>query len=172
VSRFALLVTIISVLGLVAAACGGGSSESPLERYLRQLDESQEWFSGTGQTIAEQYPRALEDVEQTRGAFTLSAGSTRDFRDALKSLEPPEALRASNDEAIAALDLLAAAQQAVADELVGVTDLDGMQAVLDRHEAESRAAFERLNAACREGQAVADAEGIDVALDCPEEEAA
>ncbi len=160
-----LFVMIVSV----GVACGGGGDAPSLEEYFQRVDEAQNAYGAASDAGANRFPLALQDIEQTEDAFSFSASNTTKFRDALRDLEAPDEVRAVQDDAVAALEQLAGAQRAAADELKSVEDADQMQQVLDAHRADSDEAFARLDEACREAQAIADANGIDVDLECGEE---
>lgn len=156
------------VIWLTAAACGGGGGRVlSLDEYFRQLDAAQETYASASASVASSYPRALEDVGETREAFTFSSENTRTFQHTLEDMRAPIEVVDVHDETIAALDLLAGAQEAVAAELEDVETLDAMNAVLDAHRQDSDDAFSRLGAACNAGQRIAREHGIDVDLECP-----
>jgi hypothetical protein len=161
---------VAALLALVAFACNGGG-ELSLEEYFQRVDKIGEQASLRSSTRTTGPPAENAGDEEiaayARSSLAESSTIMRDVRDSFNKLKPPSRVKKPHDQFVDALDTTADAVDKVADELpdtLTVTDLRTLGVVLDTPELNE--ASDQLDRACKELQAVADEDEIDVDLQC------
>jgi hypothetical protein len=165
----------LAALGALAAACGDGGEALTLEEYFQRLDAQQE--EDDRRLEALEYPFAPdfasgkseeEIVNGTRDFFEAALQIREDTLDVFNGIDPPaeaEQAHAEFSEALAAMNRL---NEDLVDDLAGVVATSQLD-IAQLEGPEFRAGDERLGAACRALQAIADDNNIDVDLECAEE---
>ena len=168
---------LLLVLSTVAGACGG-DGELTLEEYFQRMDVLGNDLEDESNRLGEEFEEAIEGaeteeevIEPFRDFFDRLAALFGDFVSEVESIDPPSEVEDAHNEIVAV--------QAEGLELL--EDLDERA-----QRAESASDFEELSAelegpvftdvsdrseqACFALEAIADDNGIDVDLECEEEE--
>ncbi len=162
------LTVLLLVVGTSAEACGGGDDELTLEEYFQQVDvvlgQTEERLDELVEGVTpglthEEFEDALREWLPEM-ATVLGEGI-----DGMENIEPPAEAEEAHQEWLAASALVEAASQDLLDKLEA-DDLEGFVAIV--YEPEFAEASERGSEACLGLQGVADANGIDVDLECAE----
>ena len=165
-----LLLAVAALLALVAFACSG-SEELSLEEYFKRVDEIGEQASLSSSTRTVEPPAADASEEEiadyARASLMKSSTIMREVHDSFDELEPPSRVKKPHDQFLNALTASADAVEEVADGLpdaITAYDLQSLGIVLDTPELNE--ASDQLDRACKELQAIADEDEIDVDLEC------
>ena len=165
-----LPLAVAALVALVAFACNGGEQLS-LEEYFQRVDKIGEQASlrSSTRTTGPPAENASEEEIAAYARSSLAESSTimRDVRDSFSELKPPSRVTKPHEQFVDALTTTAAAIDEVADGLpdaLTVTELQTLGIVLDTPELNEASA--QLDAACKQLQAIADEDEIDVDLEC------
>ena len=167
---FALLFVASSslALGFIVTACGGGSLSLP--EYFRQVvgtsNEMDDRFAALGIEVVSEEELDLEAgvIEANRIFYNAALPIQRDFADALADIDPPADVEDAHKEIVDATAELVQVYQDVADRLADVGSASELDELFDEPELET--ASYRFAQACFQLQGIADANGIDVDLEC------
>ena len=174
--RSALVVVALMAGSALLAACGGGDGgggdggELSLDEYFQQLEDIKETYDARGEALDQEAETLEEDV----GAFQDYFGDLRDiFDDALddvKGLNPAAEARDAHDEFVAALTAAQVELGDFGDQIADVETVSELMATFAELDTPGfEATGENIEKACRDLQAIADENDIDVDLDCEEE---
>ncbi len=164
-------------LATVAAGCGG-DDELTLEEYFQQVDvvlgQARERFDVVEGEFDEGVAPDSTDEEALdafRESFVKMVTVLGEGIDGMENIEPPAEAEEAHEEWLAAAALVEALTQGLLDELEEVETADDLEDFVARvYEPEFAEASERGLEACLGLQGIADANGIDVDLECEEEE--
>lgn len=169
------LVVITACIAAVAWSCsgGGGARSVTLEEYLREVERvnatSEARIGAAGQGVQDLGPDTpfdeLRDAfDGVYGEFAAIAGDAREDLDALK---PPEAAD-QHGEMLAGLEELETAFDNIREQVRDATTPADLGKVVEgaSQSAEAESAQDRVTAACASLQATADANAIEVDLNC------
>jgi hypothetical protein len=160
-------------LGTIAGACGD-DDRLTLDEYFQRYDAT--WHAGRERMEALEDPSQADfdsdekEIEAYRAFLTEALPNIRDLRDALIEIDPPADVESLHDEAVDALtDGLEVFEESTA-ELGNVESTIQMEEMFELTLTKMQPVSERQSEACIELQAIADANGIDVDLECEGEE--
>jgi len=172
-----LLVIPFAVM-LLAGACGGGEEDLTLEEYFQRIDVLGDDTDDEIDRLNEEFEAAAEEaeteeevIEAFHDFFGPLTASFEDFVAELESIDPPSEVEDAHNEAVAVQaeglelfeDLNERAQR--------VESASGMEEVVAELEGPVFTDIsDRNEQACFGLEAIADANGIDVDLECEEEE--
>ncbi len=176
-----LAVVVISSLGVLAAACGGDSSEaSPLETFFESVKqviddadaEADEVEAGmdAGLSVAEDFESLLDVLEGgVHGFQQLASGA----HDDLENIDAPAEIADLHGEFVAIFGTAADALEDIEADLAGIdpsADEDKLFDQISEFGADISEEFGALgtqsNAVCSQLQDIADENDIDVDLEC------
>lgn len=162
-----LLATLLLLaLGTTAVACGDGGLS--LDEYFQRVDELDEATDAQLEELQDAFPGAYEQPAPTRDFFNAALPIFTHFVDALDEIDPPSEVEDAHNEAVASGRAFTEALEDFADRLAGVetsSELEDLFSELDE-DPEFTAAEERFDAACFALQDIADANDIEIELDC------
>ena len=159
---------LLVALGAIASACGGGNLSLP--EYFRQVEgtsnEMDDRFAALGIEVVSEEELDLEAgvIEANRIFYNAALPIQRDFADALADIDPPADVEDAHKEIVDATAELVQVYQDVADRLADVGSASELDELFDEPELET--ASYRFAQACFQLQGIADANGIDVDLEC------
>jgi hypothetical protein len=158
-------------VALTALACNGVGERLSLEEYFQRVEEvgtSAQSAYGR-ETVAPLADDATEEdaARFARETIMRSVSVLGEARDSLDGLNPPSEVEKAHDRFVEALGKEVSATKAVADRLpdaLSVFELQGLEKQFDTPELNDAYAQEKET--CKELQAVADENEIDVDLQC------
>jgi hypothetical protein len=184
------LTLVVAVL-LVVSACGGSSSP---ENYFSDLsdgtaayaDALSEMRAGYGEALRSELEGLQEDTDftdtaavdayfdqakevaivKTADLFTDTGAQLRSLIDALRQMEPPEALRLAHQDAVATGEALAAALPVTIQAVRSLDAIEDLQETIDR--SQFAVAAQRFSIACQNLEDAATGAGIEVDVRCPD----
>jgi hypothetical protein len=153
-------------LVLVAAACSGddGDAADDLVPYFEQVEQVTVHLDESNQGLPE-----TTDIESARAFFSAVNPASVIALGELSSLVPPEAAQESHDRLIELRGEYLALNQRIAERLDTIVTAEEFAALASDEELgiqPQNALGAEVEAACRNLQAVADGEAIDVSLRC------
>jgi len=165
-------VVMLAVSAFVA--CGGNGTLSP-EDYFQRLEEIQDGSSDRADALREEFEEKgeaasteEERVDRTRDFFDETASNFSDTIDDLNDLKPPAEADGPHNDLLDALSDALELLRVLVDELEDVESELAAQDVLDGFEDDIDQVLDRLDNACVDLQDVADANVINVDLECLE----
>jgi hypothetical protein len=171
-----LVAALLLALSTVAGACGG-DGELTLEEYFQQVDvvlgQTGERLDVVGELVEGVTPDSTDEefLDALREWLPEMATVLGEGIDGMENIEPPAEAEEAHEEWLAASALVEAVSQDLLDELEEVETADDLEDFVARvYEPEFAEASERGLEACLGLQGIADANGIDVDLECEEEE--
>lgn len=175
-TRLFLLIGIVTLLAVstTASGCGGDAtltSEEYFQRLEALIDDGGErtdalvdqWYEDLASATSEE-----EKIGVTRAFYEGLVSLSRDYRDGLNDIDPPEELEGPHSELVDVNEDLLEGWEEIGDQLVPVESEAELSAQLDELYASDElvAARERADEACLQLQRIADDMGIDVDLQC------
>lgn len=168
------IAALLLAVGAAGTACGGGNGdgELTLEEYFLRFegaqDEADERFEPLVEALNQEFDSEAEQIEATRDFINADIPILRDFVHAVDDLDPPAEVEDPHEEAVAGGAELVEFLQDFTDRFADVESTSELEELLDAPELE--AASDRFDKACFALQDIADANGIDVDLECEDEE--
>lgn len=171
-----LFVAALLALGTIGVACGG--DELTLEEYFQQIDVLGNDAEDEIDRLVEEFEEAIEGaeteedvIEPFRDFFDRSAALFGDVVSELESIDPPSEVEDAHNEFVAVqaegLELLEDLDER-AQRAESASDFEELSAELDGPVFTD--VSDRGEQACFALEAIADENGIDVDLECEEEE--
>ena len=170
-SAQAIIATVLIALGGLAAACGGaGDGALRLEEYFQRLDELEGELEERSGDISAQAEGLSEEEMTDQAPDLLGDQSTalHAFLDNLAELEPPEEAANLHEEVVQAMEGFVELFDEALDVLKEADSLDDPFAPFETGELE--AAGTRIDRVCVEVEQLAAENGIDIDLNCEEDE--
>ena len=164
------MVASLLAVGAIAVGCGG-NGELTLEEYFQRVDvvlgQTGEQLDVVREFDERVTPDSTEEdlLDAFREWFREMATVLGEGIDGMENIEPPAEAEEAHEEWLAASALVEAVSQDLLDEVETADDLEDFVARPEFVEAS-----ERGSEACLGLQGIADANGIDVDLECEEEE--
>jgi DNA repair exonuclease SbcCD ATPase subunit len=172
-----LVAALLLVLGTIASACGGDGDGLTLEEYFQRIDVLGSDLEDEIDRLGEEFDEATEAAEEaeteeemiepSRDSFNRLAALVGDFVSELESIDPPSEVEDAHNEIVAAqaegLDLLEDLNER-AQRVESASDMEEVWAELEG--PVFTAVSDRSEQACFALEAIADANGIDVDLEC------
>ena len=167
------LITVLALVlaAIVAAACGGDRDGEALtvEQYFRRLETLKTQFEGQPEPLArfEGLPEA-DIIEQLPEIFAQHIAAFEAFNDGLADLDPPAEAEELHQEALDAFEDALTAYGEVEDKLDDVESFADVEQLFSQGDA--AAAEARLDQVCLDAEQLAAENGIDIDLNCEDEE--
>ncbi len=171
--------TLVAITACIAAAAwscsgGGGARSVTLEEYLREVEQvnatSEARISAAGQGVQDLGPDTpFEELRDAfEGVYREFGAIADDARKDLDALKPPAEVEDQHGEMLAGLEELETAFDAIREQVRDATTPGDLGKVVESasQSAEVESAQARVAAACAALQATADANAIEVDLNC------
>ena len=163
---------LVLAFGTVAVACGGGNGDGlTLEEYFQRLEALSTDYDQRGNALGEGFAEEFSsDEEQFKAAqefwedFIALFG---EFVNDLDDLNPPSEVEAAHKESVDAGSEALKGFQEFVDQVRGAESLSELEERFGSLELET--VGDRFDQACVTLQGIADANGIDVSLNCGED---
>jgi hypothetical protein len=153
-------------LGFAVVACGGGGGSLSLDEYFQKVDALDQESADRTDELDRDFESA-EDVDEARDLIAELIAVSDDFRDGLAGLDAPDEAADAQAKALEGFDAFIAELTAALEDAGDATTVDDLyEALLSIDEAGINQATE----ACLELEEIASENGIDVDLDCGEED--
>ena len=167
----------LAAIVAIAVACGGGG-ELSLEEYFQRVDaifeeveERQDELEGMFDESNEEASTIEESIEALQDYVPRLVSVTIQGIDEMEELDPPQDAKEAHEEWLTAAKVIEPLFEELLDGLEEVETLDQVEEFAAQfEEPEIEAASLRAQEACAGLQAVADANAIDVDLDCESSE--
>lgn len=174
---FLFAVALLVVLGTIAAACGDDDALT-LEQYFQQIDALGNDLDDELNRLNEEFEETVEEakteeevIDAFRDFLDPQPGLFEDFVGELESIAPPSEVEDAHNELVAiqaeGLELLEDLNER-AQRVESASDVEEVGAELE--EPAFTAIADQTEQACFALEAIADANGIDVDLECELEE--
>ena len=172
-----LIAAVLLVLGTIAAACGDGD-ELTLEQYFQRIDALGNDLDDELNRLSAEFDETVEEAETEeevidafRDFLDPQPGLFEDFVEELESIAPPSDVEDAHNEMVAiqaeGLELL----EDLNERAQRVESASGVEEVGAELEGPAFTAIvDQTEQACFALEAIADANGIDVDLECEDEE--
>ncbi len=165
------VIALLLAFGAIAAACrGNGDGELTLKEYFQKTDAI---FEDAGERIAalddpgeQEFASEEQQIEAIRDFLDADRAITEDVLDELENIDPPVEVQEAHNEFQGAGVALVALFKDVAAQLANVGSTSEVDRVFTLNAPEINAAYARADAACFLLQGVANANGVDVDLEC------
>jgi hypothetical protein len=167
--RRLLTVTAIALTTvLVAGACGGDDeADLALVSYFASVRDSAAQFRASTANLP--VASGTGTLEDARAFFEGTNGALRERFEALQALAAPAEVDEAHGRLLESVSAFLDLNERIAGRVGELTDIAGLAAVAQDPElgiATQLAAGDRVTEACRELAEIADAENVDVTLDC------
>lgn len=145
-----------------------GSDAEALEEYFAGLRAIIDDNGEQAAALNEMYPDAFEDPQETADWYAGFLALFEDVRDQIADVDPPEALEDEHEDFVGSTEAIPGLIETVQEALEDIETLEQMDDFFaeDEDYFALDAAFADFGAACQALQDIADAEGVDVDLDC------
>ena len=168
-----LIAALFLAFGAIAAACGGGDGALTLEEFLQRVEElDDEQTTREGEIEAQLGDlETLEEAEalaRIRDLFPQFVALLVDFVDGLAALEPPEEAADLHEEAVSAGREVVRLFSDLVGEVENAESIEDFFAAFENEEFQ--VAVERFDQACLDAEQLAADNGIEIDLDCDEDE--
>ncbi len=168
-ARRLLTVLVVALTAmLLASACGGDDEADPaLVSYFESVRDAAAQSRATMAALP--VASGTGTLEDARAFFEGNNGALREQIEALRALDAPAEVDEAHDRLLERASAFLELNERIADRVGELTDVAGLAAVAQDAElgiATQRAAGERILEACKELAEIADAENVDVTLDC------
>ncbi len=172
-----LIAALLLALGTIAAACGDGD-ELTLEQYFQRIDALGNDLDDELNRLSAEFDETVEEAETEeevidafRDFLDPQPGLFEDFVEELESIAPPSDVEDAHNEMVAiqaeGLELL----EDLNERAQRVESASGVEEVGAELEGPAFTAIvDQTEQACFALEAIADANGIDVDLECEDEE--
>ena len=167
------LAAVLLAFGAIASACGSGGEALTLEEFFQrvgELDDEQATREGEIEAQLEDL-ETLEEAEalaRIRDNFPQFVTLLEDFVDGLAALEPPEEAAELHEEVVRAGREVVRLFGDLVGEVENVESLEDFFVLFEIEEV--NAATERFDQVCLDTEQFAANNGIEVDLDCDDEE--
>lgn len=169
--RAVLAVIAVVAFGPVASGCGddGGGDKLTLEEYFEKIDE----LDNEQQTASDRLNSEVEELgedaspDDVADSFQKQVDLLEDFTDDLDDIDPPDEVQDAHDEVVSALRDAPAEFESLIDEF---READSIEEAFGAFEDSDFSAIEKADEGCRDLEAIAADNNIDVDLDCGEDE--
>lgn len=174
--RLFLIVAMVVAYATVTLTCRGGE-ELTLEQYFAQLKQINDEMSEDSEELSEQLGAAMgsafeaEEAADAYREFIVGIATTmRDYHDGLSEIDPPDDVSHAHEEILAsAADSLACLEEAVQRSRDTTSAYGTLKLLFEISEdPDISAAGQRSEEACLALQSIADANDIEVDLECGE----
>ena len=178
-----LIAASVVLLGIGAVACGddddddddGGAatatgSGNELVDYLTEVNDIENSITTATNAIGEQSEEAFSDPAKARQALSAAVDAAESAVTALNALEPPETAQDEHDALVAAGEDIAAAANAIIDDLQGMTAGPAFDTLAEDAQSPDSDLSKAINAgvdACEAMQELATANDVEH-IECPD----
>ncbi len=157
--------------GVIVAACrGNGDGELTLEEYFQKSDaifeDASERIEALDDPGEQEFASEEQQIEAIRDFLVADRAITEDVLDELENIDPPTEVQEAHNDFQGAGVVLVALFEDVAAQLANVESASEVDRVFALNAPEINAAYARADAACFALQGVANANGVDVDLEC------
>lgn len=159
----ALTCVLLLALGTFATACGD-SDELTLKEYFQRVEEILGDSDNRAEALEGAFPGAFEEPAATSDFFRASATIFGEANDKMDDIDAPTEVQEAHNKFVAATVGLLDVTESIADGLADVGLASEFGGLLELKQPEFDAANERMEAACRALQSIADDNGIAIDL--------
>jgi|CXWL01.1.fsa_nt_gi hypothetical protein len=151
---------------LMMSACGGGGDTLSLDEYFEEVEaldaDTSDRADEVGADVAD-----TEDLDKIKDAFDKLPDVFGDFVAGLEDINPPDEVEDAHKDAIDASNDFLDEYDKLLEDLQDAETLDEITSLVDSRAINK--ANDRLTAACKDLQEIADDNDIRVSLNCGEE---
>jgi len=165
---------LVLAFGTVAVACGGGNGDGlTLEEYFQRLEalstDNDQRGVALFESFGEEFSSEEEQIRATQEFWKEFLVLLGQFVNGLDDIDPPAEAEAAHEESVDAGAVMLKAYQELVDQMAEAESVSELAEGFG--DIELGASSDRFEQACVALQGIADANGIDVSLNCGDEEA-